>query len=60
MVSKDAGIRGRVVMLFFILLLIIVGFGGYFYYIRHKEPTQGIFVYDFDIRREEFVSGHLY
>ena len=58
--TKGARIRGRVVVLFLVTVIIMTGLGSYVYYIRHKEPTQGIFVYDQEMRREEIVSGHLY
>lgn len=60
MTFKGERTRGRVMVLLFITLLIVAGSGGYFYYIKHKEPTQGIFVYNQEIRREEIISGYLY
>lgn len=51
--------RGRVLIAFFITGLIAAGSGGYLYYIKHTEPTQGIFVYDPEMRKE-FACGHLY
>ncbi|HHX59831.1 MAG TPA: hypothetical protein GX707_03690 [Epulopiscium sp.] len=60
MVTKGERIRGRIIILFFIMLVIITGWGGCFYYMKHKQPTQGIFVYDQEMKREECVSGYLY
>lgn len=60
MVIKNERKWGLVMILFFVSLFIVGGAGGYYYYIRHKEPTQGIFVYDQGIRGEEFIRGYLY
>lgn len=60
MVSKGEKTRGRMMVILFMTLLIVIGSGGYVYYIRHKEPTQGIFVYNQQLRGGGFVSGHLY
>lgn len=65
MIAKRRNIGGIIITLLFISLLVTAGFGGYFYYMRHREPTQGIFVYDQEmrsrgIRREALASGYLY
>lgn len=58
--TKGKTRRTRVLIAFFITGLIAVGSGGYYYYnYRYKEPTQGIFVFDPEMRKE-FACGHLY
>lgn len=60
MIEKRETRRGRIIILSLIALIAIAGTGSYLYYIKYKEPTQGIFVYEQDMRKEEIVSGHLY
>ena len=51
--------RVRLIVLLLSVSLIIIGSGSYFYFIKHKEPTNGIFVYH-HIKGEGAVSGNLY
>ncbi len=60
MIAKQERRWGRAIILLFITLLIVGGTGSYLYYTRHKEPTQGIFVYNLEMIKEDVVSGHLY
>ena len=60
MIAKRETRWVRIIILSLIALVAIGGTGSYLYYIKHKEPTQGIFVYEQDMRKEGIVSGHLY
>lgn len=60
MIAKRERVWGRVVVLFFIGLVIMIGSGSYVYYVRHKEPTQGIFVDHNGVEKAGGVNGHLY
>ena len=51
--------KARLIILLFSVALIIIGSGSYLYFTRHKDPTNGIFVFD-DIEKGEIISGDLY
>ena len=49
----------RLFILLFSVALITIGSGGYLYFMRDKDPANGIFVYH-HITREAGISGDLY
>lgn len=52
--------KGWLTTLLFILVLILIGAGTYYYFIKNKEPTHGIFVFINQIRGEEVTHGYLH
>lgn len=59
MVTKGEVRWGRTIVVLFLILFVVIGIWVYLYYSKHKEPTQGILVYQQEIRKE-LVSGYLY
>lgn len=42
-------IRLGAILLLFIIAVGMLGIGGYIYFIKDREPTQGMFVYRYDV-----------
>ena len=41
-------------------IIALIGVSGYFYFMKHKEPTHGVLVYGNEIQKEEVDLGYLY
>lgn len=59
MITKKKKRKIRIGIVVLSITLIGIGSGGYLYYARHKEPTNGIFVFN-QVREEASLIGDLY
>lgn len=60
MVAKSKRRKGWLITLLFMLVLILIGIVTYYYFIKNKEPTHGVFVYKNEIIKEEIIDGYLH
>lgn len=60
MFANQERIRLGAILLLFVIFVIMAGIGGYIYFIKDRKPTQGVFVYEYDIREEGIEDGYLY